>query len=146
MDPIDLLFGFSGRLNRAKFWLVLSIWFSLWIIAGLFVYLTDFSPVAIIIAVIALIPSIVSTVAIGIKRMHDRNRSEWWLLLFYLGPLLGMISASVVVPGLLQSTLSFIGFLFLLWAIIELGCLRGTIAGNPYGPDPVAPKPRVVSH
>jgi uncharacterized membrane protein YhaH (DUF805 family) len=146
MDPIDLLFGFSGRINRAKYWLVVSIWLVLWVIAGLLVYLADYSPIAIVVAVIVLIPSIVSATAIGIKRLHDRDKSGWWLLPFYLGPLLGLTLASLIAPGMIHSTLSFVGFLFLIWAFVELGCLRGTIAGNPYGADPVAPKPRVASH
>ncbi len=36
--------------------------------------------------------------------------------------------------------LQFARMAVLLWALVELGFLRGTIGGNPYGPDPVAPK------
>ena len=35
----------------------------------------------------------------------------------------------------------YIGFAILLWALVDLGFIRGTIGSNPYGPDPVAPKP-----
>ena len=37
------------------------------------------------VALIAYIPLIVSGLAVGIKRLHDRDKSGWWLLLFYLG-------------------------------------------------------------
>ncbi len=28
-----------------------------------------------------------------------------------------------------------------IWMLVELGCLRGTIGGNQYGGDPLAPEP-----
>ena len=34
--------------------------------------------------IIVVIPMLVSGIAVGIKRLHDRNKSGWWLLLFYL--------------------------------------------------------------
>jgi uncharacterized membrane protein YhaH (DUF805 family) len=56
-----------------------------------------------------------------------------------------------VVPSILQAAgdrapevglvFGLIALAIWIWAFVELGCLRGTIAGNPYGPDPVAPKP-----
>ena len=44
-----------------------------------------------VIGLVVLIPAIVSGVSVGIKRLHDRDSTGWWLLLFYL------------VPGVLQS-------------------------------------------
>jgi uncharacterized membrane protein YhaH (DUF805 family) len=141
MDPIDLLFGFKGRINRAGYWLVVLIWFVIWIVALALMYMSGFPTIAIVIAVIVLIPSFVSSIAVGIKRLHDRNKSGWSLLLFYLVPLIGMIWANLIQVGMMQNALSLVGFLFLFWAFIELGCLRGSIGANPHGPDPVAPKP-----
>ncbi len=48
------------------------------------------------------------------KRLHDRNRSGWFLLILLI-PLIGAI-----------------------WLIIELGFLRGTKGPNKYGADPAA--------
>jgi 3-hydroxybutyryl-CoA dehydrogenase len=64
-----------------------------------------------------------------------------WLLVFYLVPtVLSWISAILSRDG--------IGFLFALgslaisiWALVELGCLRGTVGPNRYGEDPLAPAP-----
>ena len=52
-------------------------------------------------------------IMLHIKRCHDRGKSGWWCLL-------------LLVP--------FVG---LVWAIIDLGILPGTVGANEYGPDPL---------
>jgi uncharacterized membrane protein YhaH (DUF805 family) len=37
--------------------------------------------------------------------------------------------------------LSLVSLAISLWGFVELGCLRGTIGPNQYGPDPIAPQP-----
>jgi uncharacterized membrane protein YhaH (DUF805 family) len=141
MNPIDLLFGFKGRINRAKYWLVVLIWSAVWAAIAVIIIMSGAAMIAAIVAAIILVPTVVSGLAIGFKRLHDRNRSGWSLLLFYLVPFIGLTWANLVQAGIFQSALSLVGFLFLTWAFIELGCRRGSIGGNSYGPDPVAPKP-----
>ena len=35
----------------------------------------------------------ISAFAVGVKRLHDRDKSGWWILLFYLAPsVLGSIA------------------------------------------------------
>ena len=51
-------------------------------------------------------------VAICIRRIRDRNKSAWWVLI-------------CIIP--------YIGAL---WALIDLGLLRGTRGPNRFGPDP----------
>jgi uncharacterized membrane protein YhaH (DUF805 family) len=41
--------------------------------------------------------------------------------------------------AMVANALALIGFAITAWSFVELGCLRGTIGVNPYGPDPVAP-------
>jgi len=76
--------------------------------------------------------------AIGVKRLHDINKSGWWLLLFYLVPAVCLgIEQLTVVPHSTRALL--LTFLFLpvaVWAFIELGCRRGTRGPNKYGVDP----------
>jgi len=141
MNPIDLLFGFKGRINRAKYWLVVLIWCIVWAAVAVTMIMSGASTAAAAVALIVLIPTIISGLAIGFKRLHDRNKSGWSLLLFYLVPLVVVTWANLIDAGMFQSVLSLLGFLFLIWAFVELGCRRGSIGGNPYGPDPVAPKP-----
>jgi hypothetical protein len=59
--------------------------------------------------------------------------------------MIGMSSGSTTVAGILALAAAAIGS----WADDELGCLRGSIGGNPYGPDPIAPEvltPPVRTH
>jgi uncharacterized membrane protein YhaH (DUF805 family) len=128
MDIVSLLTSFEGRINRAKWWLGLLIlvivqWIVWYIIAmtmGVDMMgssdpaqmeqaLTAMGIPLLIISLIFLYPSL----ALYTKRWHDRGKSGWWTLIILI-PIIGGI-----------------------WALIELGILRGTVGPNQYGPDPL---------
>jgi uncharacterized membrane protein YhaH (DUF805 family) len=77
-----------------------------------------------------LIPSI----AVGVRRLHDVDRSGWWLMLGY-GPwilsILLALAQSADVAAIL-SIVSNIGFLVLL----VFAVMPGTRGPNRFGPDP----------
>jgi uncharacterized membrane protein YhaH (DUF805 family) len=52
-------------------------------------------------------------IATGVKRLHDRNQSGWWMLI-------------LLIP--------VVGFFF--W-LINMGILKGTTGPNRFGPDPL---------
>jgi uncharacterized membrane protein YhaH (DUF805 family) len=123
----NLLFGFQGRTNRAKFWLVaLAIVVIEIILLAIFganaVMISDdpqkalagIGPVASIVLLIFVLAATWISIAVGIKRFHDRNKSGVWILIIFV-PLIGS-----------------------LWYLIECGFLRGTPGPNSYGPDPLA--------
>ena len=91
--------------------------------------------------------ALIACIPVGIKRLHDRDKSTWWLLVFFGVPFGLSFLAPALSSGFDGSTggviVQYVGFAILLWGLIELGAIRGTIGGNPYGPDPVAPKPAV---
>ena len=66
-----------------------------------------------LIAFITGVLMMIAGIMLHIKRCHDRGKSGWWCLL-------------LLVP--------FVG---LIWAIIDLGILPGTVGPNEYGPDPL---------
>ena len=146
MNLLELLFGFQGRITRLRYWLG----YCTWIVIGVLVYFalkvlivaTDLGAATVMfwgMGLLVLVPFIVSSIAINLRRLHDRDKSGWWLVLFYLAPVvLDGIGRSAGSIGIVFSVISFA---ISVWAFVELGCLRGTIAGNRYGPDPVAPKP-----
>ena len=145
MNPFDLLFGFKGRINRAKFWLAALIYAVFFLaVVGITMSMSSSLDALFGAGLIAYIPLIVSGIAVGIKRLHDRDKSGWWLLLFYVGPLF-INMAGVYGLGAEESTLSqillYVSFAINIWAIVELGFLRGTIGNNQYGGDPLAPQP-----
>ena len=111
IDWMHLFFQFDGRINRAKWWLGIVI---LWVVEG--VVFAIFRPggdanygIYSILWLVFLWPSL----AISIKRFHDRDKSGWWVLI-------------ALIP--------IIGFF---WILIELGILEGTAGPNQFGPDPL---------
>src|SRR5215207_6214823 len=122
----NLLFSVQGRANRAKFWLVALgivvvevILFAV-ILGGAALsgdpeqIAAAMGPVAsVVILVFAVIATWIS-IAVAVKRYHDRNKSGWWVLIVFV-PVIGG-----------------------LWYLIECGFLRGTPGPNSYGPDPLA--------
>ncbi|MEZ3501229.1 DUF805 domain-containing protein [Pantoea sp. KPR_PJ] len=105
---------FNGRCRRKTFWLFLlfSTLISLACSAvdellGLNVF-RDQGLLSLIYSVAVLIPS----VAVGVRRLHDLDRSGWWLLIMLI-PLLGTL------------------------LLLIYFCLRGTVGPNRFGPDPL---------
>jgi len=80
----------------------------------------------------------VSALAIGVKRLHDRDRSGWWIVLLYFGPMVLEAAQNSTESGTLASILLGLGaFAVSIWALVELGFLRGTSGPNRFGPDPL---------
>lgn len=95
-------------------------------------------PVAVLLATLTFLALIWIGLALGIKRLHDRDKSGWWLLLFYFVPsVLETIGAAILGSGAMF-ILGSIGAGISIWGLIEIGFLRGTSGQNSYGPDPLA--------
>ena len=83
-----------------------------------------------------MIPPIWISFALAAKRLHDCNKSAWWLLVFCLLP--AILDRVGAVAGGIGIVFSLASFALTVWALIELGLLRGTSGLNDYGPDPLA--------
>jgi uncharacterized membrane protein YhaH (DUF805 family) len=74
-----------------------------------------------------------------IKRLHDRNKSGWWMVPFFVVP--GLYHqfedrlGDTYVAGFVGLVAAVLG----IWCFIEIACLRGTQGPNRFGPDPLAP-------
>ncbi|MBV8977870.1 MAG: DUF805 domain-containing protein [Alphaproteobacteria bacterium] len=87
--------------------------------------------------------------AVGIKRLHDRNRSGWWILPFYVVPTAAIGLAEVIAPAdgpspsairmILAAVFAVVGLGLSVWGFVEMYFLRGTRGANRFGPDPMAP-------
>ena len=149
MDFGTLLFGFSGRINRAKWWLAVLIYFIIGVILAVLGIAAGQGTGMQIVSVIINLVVFISGLAVGIKRLHDRNKSGWWLLVFYVVPgiliVIGLVLATAgalggsASTGVLGLVLNLAALGLMIWAFVELGCLRGTIGANQYGPDPLPP-------
>ncbi|MGV3002104.1 DUF805 domain-containing protein [Vibrio sp. E150_018] len=134
------LFSFQGRIGRQRFWM--------W---NLFYYLVmlaiigssaqnlfgSFTGVAIFIMSATLL---VPDLAVTAKRWHDRNKSNWWLLMhapLVAGRLMAPIGgAETVEPSMIQTLVSIIAIVCGVWMLVECGLLKGTQGDNRYGPEP----------
>jgi uncharacterized membrane protein YhaH (DUF805 family) len=77
---------FDGRASRAEFW-----WFALatwllyaigWIVTGiLFAVSSALGVIGVILLIGVYLALIVPSVAVGIRRLHDTNKSGWWMLI-----------------------------------------------------------------
>lgn len=160
MGIIRFLLSPNGRIGRAKWWLgmiallFMSLALEAWLQAWLFDY-DVFDPAAqplakpaIQILSLAALILLVPLFAITAKRLHDRGRGATWSLLvivpaiLWLGAkLMGFLDFST--PDALAASWPWgqavmgLSLLVTLWAIIDLGILRGTEGENAYGPDPL---------
>jgi uncharacterized membrane protein YhaH (DUF805 family) len=147
MNPFTMLFDFRGRINRARFWLALLIYVIFFAaVIGIASALSSSLDTLLLAALFAYVPLVMSAVAVGIKRLHDRDKSAWWLVLFATPLVLPFVAAAldeVVSPesSLTFAVAQYVGFAITIWAFVELGFLRGTIGANQYGSDPLAPQP-----
>ena len=103
---------FEGRANRTQYWyFVLTEILAFFILVDLCVI-----PFVNIIAGLALLVLwlglIVPGIAVSVRRLHDTNKSGWWLLLCFV-PFVGSI------------------------VILVFMCLEGTKGANKYGDEPV---------
>lgn len=151
MDWTTLLFSFTGRINRGKYWLAILIYMVVWVafIAVALMWLGGFDTdrlfslvgAALLIwlgGIVLVVAGVWSSFATGIKRLHDPGKSGWWIVLFWFGPSV-LSGGNSAMPDLQGSfILSLAGSAIAIWGFIELGCLRGTPGPNQYGPDPLA--------
>jgi uncharacterized membrane protein YhaH (DUF805 family) len=76
-------------------------------------------------------------VATTVKRLHDRNRSGWWIIPFFV--VAPLFNDDLLGDSWAAFFLGLAGVVICLWGFIELLFLRGTIGPNRFGPDRLAP-------
>ncbi|PIE35958.1 MAG: hypothetical protein CSA54_05045, partial [Gammaproteobacteria bacterium] len=95
-DGFQRIFDFEGRSSRAQYW-----WFVLWyiIITLACGFLTVFLPFFSIVTIIVSIALIIPMLAVSIRRLHDIDRTGWWLLISVVPIISLIIVYFAVVPG-----------------------------------------------
>ncbi|MGI9665922.1 MAG: DUF805 domain-containing protein [Acidimicrobiia bacterium] len=111
-DYGTLLFTFAGRINRAPFWTGILIVLALEIVVVSMMLTINTWPI-VGVGIILLLLLIWPAYALTVKRFHDRGKSGWWVLIWFI-PAIGP-----------------------LWVFIECGFLAGDDFTNEYGPDPL---------
>ena len=144
---LHLLTGFSGRIGRGAFWLGVAIMFAiqlalsfLWV--GMF-HSTGGTETERAMGWLALAVLLWVSAALIVKRLHDRGKSALWYPLYGLAPALayqlGVTFSSKISNelGLAQVCFWLVSWALWIWVFVELGCMRGTIGPNRFGPDPL---------
>jgi uncharacterized membrane protein YhaH (DUF805 family) len=113
MDWTYLFTSFEGRISRQPFWIgVLILWVIQMVAAAVTFGLFGENLGNILFSVISLV-MIYPSLAVGVKRWHDHDKSGWWMLILLI-PLVGAI-----------------------WYLVVCGFMRGTDGANRYRPDPL---------
>lgn len=135
--PLKKYADFAGRSRRKEYWMYVLLLIVVGIVIGLIEgvlglrgMVGPYGPLSALFLLATLVPSL----AVGVRRLHDTNRSGWWLLIGY-GPIilslcftyLGSLSLAMIL-----SIIALIGFVVLLVFMV----MEGTKGPNQYGPDP----------
>ena len=148
MDWGNLLFSYEGRINRAKFWLAVLVYAVASVVGAIIAFVSPSEVVGSLINGLVSLVAFVSGIFVAIKRLHDRDKSGWWLVLFYVAPIvlaviggIAWMFAAMEEGGAGAGGLGFVclagAVAISVWAFVEFGCLRGTVGPNQYGPDPL---------
>ena len=101
---------FSGRAQRSEYW----YFFLFMVIVNTVASVLDsaiFGDISVL-YLIATLALLVPSISAGVRRLHDTDKSGWWLLLGLI-PVVGLI------------------------VLIVFFCQRGTVGPNQFGPDPL---------
>ena len=136
---------FRGRAPRSEYW-----WFYLFtLLVGVVTSIVDNALGVDVVGTVVSLALLLPTIAVTVRRLHDTDRSAWWLLATILPIVVGTVA---VVSGFVMALggqegpggLLAVGVLLVLVGAvvnIVLMCLRGTPGPNRFGPPPLGPSP-----
>jgi uncharacterized membrane protein YhaH (DUF805 family) len=75
--------------------------------------------------------------ATTVKRLHDRNKSGWWIVPFFIAPNLLSKVGDWLDDSYPADFLMLVMIALSLWGFVEMLCLKGTRGPNRFGPDPL---------
>lgn len=137
------LFSFAGRAPRKTYWLtILPLSLVVLTAVGLSLEPAFATSAAMQLGALALmLAAVVPMLAVTVRRLHDRGKSAWWLVLYWLLPALFAPSfgepAIVPIPNAtLAGVAQLLSVGISIWSIIDLGFLKGEPRFNRHGPDP----------
>ena len=186
MDWSWFLFGFGGRINRAKYWLaglVILCWMIFFVFLfvvlsaalgdlrsfGLDVGLASFhatldgpksfhlgindifalvdpatyralpqTDIAAALAHVVVTPLFLWVfLAVSVKRLHDRDKSGWWMVPFFALPGLYKQFEDRLPDTYFLLPVAIAVFVLITWGFVELYFLTGTRSSNLFGPNPL---------
>ncbi len=163
--PLKRYAEFSGRSRRMEYWMFALFQFAIYMVFAVIfgsvlfsalasggaasigrgsVMSTMFASMGIAFVLIGLfwLAMLIPAIAVAVRRLHDTDRSGWWLML-YVGPyLVSLVFRAVAIgsgSGSLLAVVGVLGLLNLICGIVLLVfmCLPGTVGANRFGADPM---------
>jgi len=144
--PLKKYAVFSGRAPRAEYW-----WFYLGtLIVGFMTRLVDSGLGTQFVNLIVNLALIVPWLAVSVRRLHDTDRSGWWLAIL-VAPAAAVLAIGIgaafgapAVPGgfaplTAMWVIVVIAFLMALVTLLIFMVTAGDGGPNSYGPDPYGP-------
>jgi uncharacterized membrane protein YhaH (DUF805 family) len=138
---------FSGRAPRAEYWWYVLAIIIAYVVLAIVESLTGlkgmvfgvYGPLTALLWLATIVPGL----AVGVRRLHDTNRSAWWLLLMVPYLLVAIMSVMAMRNGgagamAALGAIGLLGLVGLVCAIVLLVfmALPGTPGDNRYGPNP----------
>lgn len=117
--PLKRFADFQGRSRRKEYWMfqlgIILMYVAFMVFAGAFGAILGETASSIVLLPLFLIvlAIIVPSLAVTVRRLHDQDKSGWWILINFI-PLGGIV-------------------------LLVFMCLEGTSGTNQYGPDPKDP-------
>ena len=172
MRPLKKYATFSGRASRAEFWWFFLFLVLVWVVFYATMFGTLFGArnagtppsagfmgalgVAGFLLILFWLAMLIPSIAVGVRRLHDTDRSGWWLGGFYLlyglyivmllgsmgslmgGAMTGAAPNPAQVSGGMFAATMVLGLVMFVYAIalFVFYCLPGTRGSNRFGPDP----------
>jgi len=178
MDWVWYLFGFDGRINRAKVWLAMLVILCWMIFVAMLILGIDAmfgnpaksihfgindvfglvdpavlraalarlregkeaSPAHLVLTFFHAAGTLVfawAYLATSIKRLHDRDRSGWWVVPFFVFPGLYSQFQDRLPDSYIVFAFALVAFVLIIWGFVEIYCLKGTRWTNRFGPNPL---------
>jgi uncharacterized membrane protein YhaH (DUF805 family) len=98
-QQLDNVFNFNGRASLSAYWWYALALFIVGLVADVLIFSIGSLPVTLLLALVMLVVGL-SGLSVGVRRVHDSDKSGWMLLLGLI-PLVGGIIVLVllVLPG-----------------------------------------------
>ena len=167
MDWTRYLFHFEGRINRAKFWLaglIVICWgmlLSLLIVTTGYLFggptsfyfgmddifrvvdpasyhsLPSADLVSALVHAVGTLPFLWVYLATSVKRLHDRDKSGWWMVPFFVAPGLFNQFSDRLGDSIPATLLCIVASVLCVWGGVEMYFLRGSPRTNQFGANPL---------
>src|SRR4051812_42555640 len=142
-----ILFSFEGRIGRGTYWLAILALIVAVLVLTLAPFLFNSEEAAVLMLALTSqfiwLLSLWPILAVGARRLHDRNRNGWWLLVFWLLPFVLFCGGFSIIlfdhprtgrGGGFSSrlVLGLSGLPPALWGILRRRLLAGPKGADPY--------------